>query len=293
MPMISEQRKPARSLCAVESISAAAGSVNDDRAGVRGDCLWVIDGATDCSAGKYLPGQSDAAWLAEKFHAGLLSRAPAPDIALPALIAGITQSVSSDFEREAILKPATREHQPSAAALIARLQDGVLEAVALGDCQLFIAEPGRPARLCGVDRSRLGDRAAIERIETLMKQERLTWLEARAKLKGRSDAGRRLMNRPGGYAVLSIDMAPLDLIHQEAIPLASGARLLLATDGFARLYETFGAYTEETLLEAAFEKGLAALIGELRALEDGDPACERSPRLKPKDDATAILAIAE
>ncbi len=293
MPMIVNPGKPAQKLNEVEIISAPAGAVNDDRAGYAGDCVWVIDGATDCSAEKYLPGQSDAAWLAEKFHRGLLAGAPGSALPLPDLIEDITQSVRADFEAEAVREVPGRGHRPSAAALIGRLDGGILSTVALGDCQLFVAQPGRPAALCGTDRSRLGDRAAIGRIQAAMQEHNLDWLAARSMLKPRSDAGRVMMNVPGGYGVLSIDMTPPGLIHREAIPLERGARLLLATDGFARLYEVFDAYSEATLLDAAFEKGLAALIKELRTLEDRDAACDKAPRLKPRDDATAVLAIAE
>ena len=283
----------ARGLSVVESISVPAGAVNDDRAGYAGGCVWVIDGATDCSAEKYLPGQSDAAWLAEKFHGQLQSSAADAGVPLQELLQRITQSVHDDFHREKFREPAGREHLPSAAALIGRVEAGRLEVVSLGDCQLFVAQPGGRARLCGADRSRLGDKAAIARIRAAMREHNLDWRSAVTKLKPISGEGRRMMNVPGGYAVLSIDMPPASLIHQEAIPLEPGARLLLATDGFTRLYEVFAAYSEETLLEAAFSKGLAALVAELRMLESADAACETAPRIKPRDDATAILAIAE
>jgi hypothetical protein len=293
MPMICQLRKPARTLSVVEIISAAAGTVNDDRAGYAGAYLWVIDGATDCAPQRYLPGESDAAWLAERFHRQLLARAKDAEGTLTDLIAGATASVREDFRKEQIRKLTDRGHQPAAAALIARLQGGVLEVAGLGDCELFVAQPGSRASLHGVDRSKLGDRAAIERIQKTMTEHGLDWHTARAKAKPGGTISRRVMNKPGGYGVLSIDMAPLDLIHQEAIPLESGARLLFATDGFTRLYEVFGAYAEETLLEAAFEKGLAALIFELRTLESKDEACERAPRVKTRDDASAILVLAE
>jgi hypothetical protein len=293
MPTMSNRKKPAQTLNVVEIISAAAGAVNDDRAGSAGACVWVIDGATDCAPERYLPGESDAAWLAAKFHSQLLARAKEAEGTLPDLLAEITASVHEDFHREHIRKLADRGHQPSAAALIGRLRDGVLEAAGLGDCQLFAAQPGCCASLYGVDRSRLGDRAAIKRIQKAMKEHGLDWHSAHAKVKPGGRIARRMMNKPGGYGVLSIDMAPLDLIHREAIPLESGARLLLATDGFTRLYEVFGLYSEETLLEAAFEKGLAALIAELRALEAKDESCERAARVKARDDASAILVLAE
>jgi hypothetical protein len=293
MPTISKRRKPAQMLSVVEIISAAAGAINDDRAGYAGACVWVIDGATDCAPQRYLPGESDAAWLAERFHRQLLARAKEAEGTLPDLFAGITASVREDFDREQIRALTDHGHQPSAAALIARLHGGVLEVAGLGDCQLFAAQPGSRASLHGADRSQLGDRAAIERIQRTMEEEGLDWHSAREKVKPDGAAGRRMMNQPGGYGVLSIDMAPPGLIRQEAIPLESGTRLLFATDGFTRLYEVFGAYAGETLLDAAFGKGLAALIFELRALEAKDESCERAPRVKARDDATAILALAE
>jgi hypothetical protein len=286
--------RPAQGLNAVECISAPAGEVNDDRAGYAGGCIWAIDGATDCAPEKYLPGKSDAAWLAEKFHGYLLKCAGNASVSLPDLLEDITASVRADFQAEKLRGLPARMNQPSAAALIARLGGtGVLETVAIGDCQLFVAQPRKPAKLYSAGRERLGDKAAIERVRAAMKEHNLSWSDALTKLLPSHNEGRNKMNLPGGYAVLSIDMAPRDLLIQEAIPLERGARLLLATDGFTRLYEVFGAYTEETLLEAAFKKGLAALLKELRTLEAGDAACEKAPRMKPRDDATAILAIAE
>ncbi len=283
----------ALTLRVVETISAAGGTVNDDRAGFRGNVIWVIDGATDCTPDKYLPGESDAAWLAERFHRHLFCHDGLEAKPLLDVISEVTRLVSSDFDREKLRNLDDRGHQPSAAGLIGRLAAGVLELAGLGDCQLFLATPGRPARLCGADRSRLGDKAAIDRLKAAVRQHNIDWQTARSLSQGSGAKSRRAMNVPGGYSVLSIDMAPLSLIHREEIAVAAGTRLLWATDGFARLHDVFGVYSEETLLEAAFERGLAALIAELRALENADPKCERSPRVKRHDDATAILAIVQ
>lgn len=165
MPIIAKPKKLAETLSAVEIISEPGfGTVNDDRAGYTKNCVWVIDGATDCSREKHLPGQSDAAWLAEQFHGELLKRGPAFGVPITGVLADITASVRAAFDRERIRDLTDRGHQPSAAALIARLQNGILETVSAGDCQLFVAQPGGRAKLCGVERSRLGDRNALARI---------------------------------------------------------------------------------------------------------------------------------
>jgi hypothetical protein len=66
--------------------------------------------------------------------------------------------------------------------------------------------------------------------------------------------------------------------------------ILIASDGFFRLVNVFGAYDESKLLAAALHgKGLAALYTELREREAEDPTCRRHPRLKFMDDASAVL----
>jgi hypothetical protein len=65
--------------------------------------------------------------------------------------------------------------------------------------------------------------------------------------------------------------------------------LLLASDGFLALASDYGAYSADTLMAAALDKGLAALGEELRAIEAGDTGGAKFPRFKKSDDATALL----
>lgn len=274
----------------VEVLSDGAGPINDDRAGFSGSTCWVIDGATDTSAEKLLPGGSDAAWLAERFSESFAKLAQKSEHSLADLVRDATALVARSFEAEHIRPPADRSRHPSAAACILRLRNGIGEVLGMGDSQLLYSAPGEAVRLCGARREQLGDRRAIARIRAHAAEHNLTWNGARAALHPQMSRGRARMNIPGGYAVLSIDMAPDDLITQERLIVPKGARFLLMTDGFARLSEVFAAYTDESLLEAAFQRGLRALCDELRALENADAECERVPRMKPHDDASAVLA---
>jgi hypothetical protein len=63
----------------------------------------------------------------------------------------------------------------------------------------------------------------------------------------------------------------------------------LASDGFLALVSDYGAYSADSLMAAALDKGLAALGDELRAIEAADPDGARFARFKKSDDATAIL----
>jgi hypothetical protein len=73
------------------------------------------------------------------------------------------------------------------------------------------------------------------------------------------------------------------------MPVAPGARVLLASDGFLALASDYGRYTPDTLFAAAESRGLAALGAELRAVEAADADGVRFPRFKRSDDATALL----
>jgi hypothetical protein len=78
-------------------------------------------------------------------------------------------------------------------------------------------------------------------------------------------------------------------VSRRVIKAAPGSTLLLATDGFLALASDYGAYSADSLMTAAQEKGLAALGEELRAIEAGDSGGDKFPRFKKSDDATALL----
>src|ERR1700748_2802459 len=110
---------PSDHLRVVEKISVPAGVINDDRVGYAGNVLWVIDGATDASPNKLLPGESDAAWLAEKFHRSFLEQAPAFGSELTAFVERATEKVARAYMAERISDAPARGYHPSAACLIA------------------------------------------------------------------------------------------------------------------------------------------------------------------------------
>jgi hypothetical protein len=61
------------------------------------------------------------------------------------------------------------------------------------------------------------------------------------------------------------------------------------SDGFYRLVSPYGRYTDEGLIDAVMDRGLGALMRELREMEASPEDDARIGRFKTSDDATALL----
>lgn len=100
-----------------------------------------------------------------------------------------------------------------------------------------------------------------------------------------------LRNRPGGYWLIADDPEAGRYAVVERIPVEGIRRLLLATDGFARVVRPFGVTPswEDLVKGSAASSGLAHIVERLRNLEASDPECRTYPRLKVSDDVGALL----
>jgi hypothetical protein len=164
-----------------------------------------------------------------------------------------------------------------------------LEYVTLGDC-ILVAEGGGKTHYVGVEEEAAGDRWAVEEIgRYLARDTTATIAAARQDLWTKFASVRARMNVDGGYGIFTITPPPAALVRAGTLALPSGSRVLLATDGLSRLVDVFHRYDHAALLEAAFARGLAALIDELRSIEVADSDCAAFPRTKTSDDATGLL----
>jgi hypothetical protein len=71
------------------------------------------------------------------------------------------------------------------------------------------------------------------------------------------------------------------------LEVAHGATLLAMTDGFYRLADPYALYAPAQLVDACAERGLEAMLAELRALEAGGGAPGLA--VKAVDDASAVM----
>lgn len=264
----------------IQSLSLAGDSAvpNDDRAGARDRLAWVIDGATDLGPPGLVGPRGGAAWLADEANAALAQDDDAPvESLLPALATRMAERFADARTRD----PLGRWELPIAALLIARLAEDALECGWLGDCAGLL-------RRASGEVIRLG-RPPVER-DRETEQARSLAAHGLGSVKGRDgpliDALRASRERPG-IAVLSVE-GITDAAEYQRIACAPGDELLLLTDGFAALIDSYDAFDAAALMAALPREGLAGLAARLRAIETQDAACTRFVRFKTSDDATAL-----
>lgn len=249
---------------------------NDDRAGTKGSCSWVIDGATDLGPPGLLGDQGGAAWLAAAADAGFsLSKSSE----LAETCAQMFRHVAECFRAEQRKKAEHLWELPTAAFAAVQLVDGALEIAWVADCAV-LHRSETAVDWCTPKADRASESAAAAALGE--------GIGARTKQTGAAlETLRRLRSRPNRN-VLGVDaQASSEAMNYRRIDVAPGDSLLLMTDGFSALIDPYGAYGADDLFAAVVDRGLGTLGQELRAIEREDAACLRYSRFKRSDDATA------
>jgi serine/threonine protein phosphatase PrpC len=166
--------------------------------------------------------------------------------------------------------------------------DGTVEFLWFGDCAALVKQGDSPVTVVG---ETFDKRAAeAQRARAIAKEKNLSPAAgfSRPEFIGALRNARNRINS-GGHWLFSPDVRAASHVARRVVKAASGATLLLASDGFLALVSDYGVYSADSLMAAALSKGLAALGEELRVIEAGDAGGDTFPRFKKSDDATAIL----
>lgn len=265
---------------------------NEDRCGWTGTRVFVIDGATGLGEASLDSEEgSDAAWLAELARRRFGDADPHDTV--HETVRAINRAAAKMVAGATAMGGIERWNLPVASFLLARIEQGRLVAYGLGDCVLFMTGPGvEPMRHSPMpdnhESEMAGARAAIRLTGRLKPGASLSDGGAERE---RQRTIRSRFNTAGG-PLWTLGTAPEAAAHLDHAVIHDGgpAHGLVCTDGFAALVDLYQRYTAGGLVEAARTEGLAALGGQLRAIEhEEDPGGLRYPRMKRSDDATAVL----
>ena len=268
--------------------------INEDGSGLHGRHAWIIDGATGVLPQRLTPGASDAAWLVEVIGQRLESLA-ASGHASQEILGHLESHIGPAFE-EAVDRPSdiADDHAPSACLGIVGISDapgtGRLRITGgfLGDVVALLPVEGGVLRWTD-ERAKPFERRTLAALTSTVREPgRMPEPVMRQILENRT-----MLNHPEGYWVVNPRRSWSGRELRFEAALEPGHSVVLATDGFMRLIDVFGAYSDASL-HAALAAGRGdELIHELRDLERGDPMAEAYPRVKTHDDATVLVIAAE
>lgn len=275
------------------SLPGAQDRPNEDQLGWTAQCAFVIDGATGLGPDFVVSRHdSDAAWLASfaKVHFEEM-------IAPGRTMVDIVRSTNALARRIITFAANGRDmpawNLPVAGFQMIRIEAERLVAYGLGDCLLILTdEAGRTVTHSALPeaggREREAARRVIEQCGGLSKLPRLI---DDPDLLARQRAWRGRYNTDAS-PVWTLGATPEAADHLVSAPLSGAPPFtgLLCTDGFAALATDYGIYEPGELVAAAKRDGLSVLGARLRNIERReDPDGRRYPRMKPSDDATAVL----
>jgi Protein phosphatase 2C len=256
----------------------------DDRYAFDEAAGWacVIDGATDVGPVRiFSAAESDAARYAEIF-AETIVRHPADAREIPqAWFARLLPRLRAAVEREMKmpLKDAPLSSYPTAAAIWVRARKGRLEAATLGDSIAIVKSPDGAVTVFGEPGKAADEQDRAKTVMAMTPADQRKWLQ---------DV-REIHNTPRGYWVFGVQPEAADHIVHQSCDAAAGTKALVMTDGFYRLVSPYGRYTDEGLIDAVLDRGLGALMRELREMEASPADDAKIGRFKTSDDATALL----
>jgi hypothetical protein len=280
----------------LSATTAPGSNVNEDAYGLwpTSDAprtAWVLDGVTGLNDRALLPGPSDAAWFVAQVQEtlpALLSESP--DMPMAELIGALASELErrqSASWRDA--RGADGWETPAASFALIRLLGDEIEIARLGDCLVLLESNDGVVKVM--------DHPVLEQIEAATKRGVLDLRamgitdpkDIRERMMPALRAQRRRRNQPDGYGVLAPEQSCVPMIHMDCLPAGGLRRVLLASDGYYRLVDHYGAMNDAELVRETGRQGAAALLKQLRAIEASDPLTATYPRLKICDDATALL----
>ena len=269
----------------VESVCHPDDATNADGWFADAATAVLLDGATPKARITVSPRANDTVWLVQRFLE-LWPATQAADVADRAELVRV--ALRDELAALCAKAGATPDEGPFACLAIAHDTGARVELLNMGDLTLLLRGSDGSVRRLGESAVRELDRRAIAGIERALAAGVVPHAERLRSIAPLLRDNRALRNVLPGYEVLEPSVCCRDRFQRWTFARSDVRALLLMSDGFYRLVDTFGAHDDASLFDAVERRGLASLTGELRSMEQADAECLLRPRFKTHDDATAL-----
>jgi hypothetical protein len=274
--------------------SSGGGHANEDHVAVfeqdQAADIVVLDGATSVSQHNYIDQDNgDVAWFVRRFSSAF-GAALAAHGTQEAAVRRALDETHADFARRTAGHAAPVHAWPIAAMTWVRVMPGRggsdLLLYCLGDCKTMLLRADGSVQ--DLDPYLNPQEAVVQEAIAALVREGVTDPRARReRLLPMLRRRREEQNMAPFPEALCLAPAGPFAARRHAVRAEPGSVLLVMTDGFYRLVEPYGLYSDAGLAQACAERGLQAMLDELRAHEHAAGA-GTGMVVKPADDASAV-----
>lgn len=274
--------------------SGAAGHANEDEVavfeqGALADIV-VLDGASSVAQQNYIGSENgDVAWFVRRFSAAF-GQSLAARGSQEQAVRGAVDAVRAEFEDRTAGLAVPVYAWPIAAMTWVRIMplgaSSELIVYCLGDCKALLRR--RDGSVQDLDPWTNPQEAVVQDAIAALLREGVDDPAARRE-RLLPMLRRRREEQNTALPPQSLCLAPAGPFgaRRYAARAGQGSALLVMTDGFYRLVDAYGLYTDASLLRACAERGLDALVAELRAHELASGGAGLA--VKQADDASAVM----
>ncbi|MFC6085086.1 protein phosphatase 2C domain-containing protein [Sphaerisporangium aureirubrum] len=253
---------------------------SEDRVGSSGNLAWVVDGATDFTGERTLPGGSNVQWLVDVVDRSLR------DLGALAEVTDVTEIFDrlGKTVRDELASVATDDlrNHPCCSVGLAAFDDDSVDLGRVGDALLVAFAGDRLTCEVSTDFFDRREAQAVRRSRTAR--------QTRDQIVADMFA-RRLEYIKGVHeeSVFSAHPAGIFHIHRQTVSSRQAETVLLCTDGFARAVTDYRIFADwQSLGLHARQKGLDSVTSLIRRHET-HPADATGDRFKSADDVAAVL----
>lgn len=273
----------------VDCITNSYKDYNEDGYGCTENSFWVLDGASALNKHNFTDAENDVYWVVNWWSEYLKTHIDDPKKSIAAIIEKGVMALNVAFSEFVQLDTLSSLDVVSLGISVVRLTDDHLEYFVLGDVEINI-KLKTAAFLSYTDTSiKALDQKVIDAMTSdSSRNDRIVF---KGFTQGELDllkTNRSKMNTEEGYYILAHEQYVPQHGIQGTIERRDIEAVMLFSDGFAQLYNTF---TLAELFEETEKKGLEKVVSNLRRQEKDDGARQRFQRLKQHDDVTAIRIV--
>lgn len=256
----------------------ASEKYNADKLSFSDECLLVFDGAAPLQPIPFGRFSNSTTWFVNAMDSAIWAELKGQPTTVEALERARLK-VCEHFFTEVDRLDADTNEDPISCLLLIREYDHYLELINIGDCCALVK--------VGTSLTSFGN-SAVKQLDSSLNNLMPVDDELKKRvLLNQVNQNRKKRNQIFGYDVLTPTDSLYGRCERIILDKSSSLELLCMTDGFYRAVDTLGIYDNSGLMEIVREKGVNAVLKEIRRLETKDSECKEYPRVKVHDDASA------